>query len=167
MIEPTPREQTDESPRATASVDALPELRTQTVRLANELPGVPRQIRVEAGETAVEVVWDTSSAPDAGAPPASGAAPVPTPAPETTTGYRITAPLVGTHYRAAGPGDPPFVEVGDVVAAGQQVAIVEAMKLMNPVEADRSGTVTAVLAQDGEMVEYGQPLVELDAGNEG
>ncbi|WP_086664377.1 acetyl-CoA carboxylase biotin carboxyl carrier protein [Lentzea kentuckyensis] len=127
----------------------------QVVRLANELPGTPQRMKVEAAGTAVEVDWDTTADP-AGEPAAA------TPSPDDQPGGpRITAPLVGTFYRAPGPGEAPFVEVGDVVAEGQQVGIVEAMKLMNPVEATQSGTVAELLAGDGEMVEYGQPLILL------
>ncbi|MGH3826278.1 MAG: acetyl-CoA carboxylase biotin carboxyl carrier protein, partial [Pseudonocardiaceae bacterium] len=70
-------------------------------------------------------------------------------------------PLVGTFYRAAQPGGKAFVEVGDHVEPGTQVAVVEAMKLMNPVEADRAGRVTEFLSLDGAAVEYGQPLIAI------
>lgn len=128
---------------------------TQVVRLAQELPGTPQRMRVEAEGTAVEVDWDTSADP-AATEPSHGPEPREEPA-----GPRITAPLVGTFYRAPGPGEAPFVEVGDVVAEGQQVGIIEAMKLMNPVEAAQPGTVAEVLVEDGEMVEYSQPLIVL------
>jgi acetyl-CoA carboxylase biotin carboxyl carrier protein len=127
----------------------------QVVRLANELPGTPQRMKVEAAGTAVEVDWDTSADP-------AGAPEVAAPSRDTEpTGPRITAPLVGTFYRAPGPGEAPFVEVGDVVEEGQQVGIVEAMKLMNPVEATQSGTVAELLVEDGEMVEFSQPLILL------
>ncbi|WP_146765387.1 acetyl-CoA carboxylase biotin carboxyl carrier protein, partial [Micromonospora saelicesensis] len=74
----------------------------------------------------------------------------------------VRAPIVGTFYRAPEPGARPFVAVGDLVRPGQPVAIVEAMKLMNEVIADRTGRVAAVLVEDGQPVEYDQPLVELD-----
>jgi acetyl-CoA carboxylase biotin carboxyl carrier protein len=73
----------------------------------------------------------------------------------------VKAPLVGTFYRSPEPGAQPFVNVGDLVEPGQQVGIVEAMKLMNPVEADRSGRVVQVLVGDTEAVEYDQPLIVL------
>jgi acetyl-CoA carboxylase biotin carboxyl carrier protein len=66
--------------------------------------------------------------------------------------------MVGTFYRSASPGTKPFVEIGDSVEAGDVLCIVEAMKLMNEIEADVSGTVKAVLAENGQAVEYGQPL---------
>jgi len=75
--------------------------------------------------------------------------------------FEVVAPLVGTFYRAAQPGGKPFVKVGDHVEPGQQVAIVEAMKLMNPVEADRPGCVAEFLLPDGTAVEYGQALIAI------
>jgi len=73
----------------------------------------------------------------------------------------VIAPTVGVFYRAPSPGAAPFVEEGDTVAAGTQVGIVEAMKLMVPVEADRAGRVSKVLKSDGDPVEYGEPLIRL------
>jgi acetyl-CoA carboxylase biotin carboxyl carrier protein len=75
--------------------------------------------------------------------------------------HAIVAPLVGTCYLASAPGAPPFVEVGDVVEVGQQVAIIEAMKLMNAVVADRAGRVVEIVARDATAVEYEAPLVLL------
>ncbi|MFN3630595.1 MAG: acetyl-CoA carboxylase biotin carboxyl carrier protein [Casimicrobiaceae bacterium] len=96
--------------------------------------------------------------------PAAGGAPAPTPAPaaSTDTGHRIKSPMVGTFYRAASPGAKPFVEVGDTVTVGQTVCIIEAMKLMNEIEADRAGVVKAILCENGQAVEYGQPLVVIE-----
>jgi acetyl-CoA carboxylase biotin carboxyl carrier protein len=70
--------------------------------------------------------------------------------------------MVGTFYRAASPGAKPFVEVGDTVAQGDPLCIIEAMKLMNEIEADKAGVVKAILADNGQPVEFGQPLVILD-----
>ena len=67
--------------------------------------------------------------------------------------------MVGTFYRSASPGSKPFVEVGDVVQAGDPLCIIEAMKLMNEIEADKSGVVKQILAENGQPVEFGQPLV--------
>ena len=77
-------------------------------------------------------------------------------------GHAIVAPLVGTFYRASQPGAAPFVEEGDVVDEGQTVGIVEAMKLMNEVKADRGGTIAHFAATDGDWVEFEQPLVYLE-----
>ncbi len=79
----------------------------------------------------------------------------------------VVAPLVGTFYRAGEPDAPPFVSEGDMVEVGQQIAIVEAMKIMNSVQADRAGRVVKVLAKDGDMVEFGQPLMIIDPADAG
>lgn len=92
-------------------------------------------------------------------PPAAPAAPVPVPAvAEEPSGHVVKSPMVGTFYRAASPGAKAFVEVGDAVKEGDTLCIVEAMKLMNEIEADASGVVKAVLAENGQPVEFGQPL---------
>ena len=93
------------------------------------------------------------------APVAAPAAPVSAPAvAEEPSGHVVKSPMVGTFYRAASPGSKAFVEVGDAVKEGDTLCIVEAMKLMNEIEADASGVVEAVLAENGQPVEFGQPL---------
>jgi acetyl-CoA carboxylase biotin carboxyl carrier protein len=77
--------------------------------------------------------------------------------------YVVTAPMIGTYYSAPSPGDPPFVRVGDAVEVGQVVGIIEAMKIMNEILADRAGTVAEVLVANGQPVEYGSPLIRLSA----
>ena len=74
-------------------------------------------------------------------------------------GHVVKAPMVGTFYRAAAPGSASFVEVGDAVQVGDPLCIIEAMKLMNEIEADQAGIVKAILVENGQAVEYGQPLV--------
>jgi len=95
--------------------------------------------------------------------PAALGGPATTVAAETTPvaaeGHVVKSPMVGTFYRAAAPGSGPFVEVGDTVAVGDPLCIIEAMKLMNEIEADQPGVVKAILAENGQAVEYGQPLV--------
>ncbi|HET7037054.1 MAG TPA: acetyl-CoA carboxylase biotin carboxyl carrier protein [Thermomicrobiaceae bacterium] len=76
-------------------------------------------------------------------------------------GYLISSPMIGTFYAAAAPGDRPFVEVGDRVEPGQTVAIIEAMKIMNEIVAERGGEVTEIFVTNGEAVEYGHPLLRL------
>ena len=89
-----------------------------------------------------------------------------TPQPQTTTlEHIITAPMIGTYYSAPTPGAPPFVTVGDEVQSGQTIGIIEAMKIMNEITADRSGVVDAVLAGNGQAVEYGSPLMRLSIGS--
>ena len=74
----------------------------------------------------------------------------------------MKAPMVGTFYRAPSPGAKPFVEIGDSIKEGQPICIIEAMKIMNEIEADRSGTVTRILCENGQAVEFGQPLLILE-----
>jgi acetyl-CoA carboxylase biotin carboxyl carrier protein len=94
-----------------------------------------------------------------GAAPAAVAAPVAVPAAiEAPKGHTVTAPMVGTFYSSPSPGSPAFADVGTVVAVGDTLCIIEAMKMMNQIEADKAGRVAAVLAKNGEPVEYGQPL---------
>ncbi len=83
-------------------------------------------------------------------------APASLPEPE---GHTIKSPMVGTFYRSASPGAKAFVDIGDSVQVGDPLCIIEAMKLMNEIEADRAGVVKAILAENGQAVEYGQPLV--------
>lgn len=91
------------------------------------------------------------SAAAAPAPPSPASAPV-------AEGHVVKSPMVGTFYRSATPGSKPFVEVGDAVEEGATLCIVEAMKLMNEIEADKSGVVKAILTENGQPVEFGQPL---------
>ena len=73
-------------------------------------------------------------------------------------GHAVKSPMVGTFYRSANPGAKPFVEIGSVVKEGETICIIEAMKILNDIEADKSGTVTKILCENGQAVEYGQPL---------
>jgi acetyl-CoA carboxylase biotin carboxyl carrier protein len=73
-------------------------------------------------------------------------------------GHVVTSPMVGTFYRAPSPGADPFVQVGDTVKEGQTICIIEAMKLLNEIESDKSGVVKEILVENGQAVEYGQPL---------
>ena len=94
-------------------------------------------------------------------PMAAGAAPAPAPvaaAPAEPKGHALKSPMVGTFYRAPSPGAPSFVEVGQSVSKGQTLCIIEAMKLLNEIESDVAGTVKAILVENGQPVEYGQPL---------
>jgi acetyl-CoA carboxylase biotin carboxyl carrier protein len=87
--------------------------------------------------------------------PAMALAPV---AEETLSGHIVKSPMVGTFYRSASPGTKAFVEVGHSVKAGDTLCIIEAMKILNQIEADKSGTITKILVENAEPVEYGQPL---------
>jgi acetyl-CoA carboxylase biotin carboxyl carrier protein len=99
----------------------------------------------------------------AAAAPAVAAAPAAEQAaPAAVTGHQVKSPMVGSFYRAASPGAKAFVEVGDTVKEGDTVCIIEAMKILNEIEADKSGTVTRILADNGQAVEYGQPLFVIE-----
>jgi acetyl-CoA carboxylase biotin carboxyl carrier protein len=93
----------------------------------------------------------------AGGAPAPSAAPAPA-APAEPTGHVVKSPMVGTFYRSSAPGAPAFVEVGSSVKEGDTLCIIEAMKLLNEIDADISGTVTKILVENGQPVEFGQPL---------
>jgi acetyl-CoA carboxylase biotin carboxyl carrier protein len=108
-----------------------------------------------AGGTHATVPVALASAPVA----ANGAAPAAAAPPEQPEGHLVKSPMVGTFYRAASPGAKPFVEVGDSVQAGDTLCIIEAMKLMNEIESDKSGVVKQILVENGQPVEFGQPLV--------
>ena len=90
--------------------------------------------------------------------PAPGSAPPPAEAPAEPKGHTLKSPMVGTFYRAPSPGAPSFVEIGQSVSKGQTLCIIEAMKLLNEIESDVAGTVKAILVENGQPVEYGQPL---------
>ena len=129
------------------------------------------EIRVRRGETEItvkalpEVPAPTSPAPQqvaqARAAEAVAEAAESVTSPEANGLHAVRSPVVGTFYRAPAPGEDPYVEVGDTVAAGQTVCIVEAMKLMNEIVADVSGEVVEVLAENSSGVEYDQPLFRL------
>jgi len=149
--------------------DVLAAVRQTAIELLAAAPQPPSTLNVRAGTVAVEMAWDTTPPPAASTAPTqpageAGTAPSATPAATNDAGGGVdllTATTVGVFYRAPSPGAAPFVNEGDQVVPGQQIAIVEAMKLMLPVEADRHGTVAEVLVKDGEPVEYGQPLFRI------
>ncbi len=115
------------------------------------------------GSSQPQVVYGSAPAQAAlPAPAAAAPAPAPAaPAKEEPAGPAITSPMVGTFYLASGPGEQPFVKVGQHVDANTTVCIIEAMKVMNEIKAETSGTIARVIAQDGKPVQYGQPLFQL------
>ena len=121
----------------------------ERVRITRALPGQAHSPAVVATLPAPSLV------------PANGT-PAPTVLPASISeaeGHVVKSPMVGTFYRSAAPGANPFVEVGDQVQIGDPLCIIEAMKLMNEIEADQAGTVKAILIENGQPVEYGQPLI--------
>jgi acetyl-CoA carboxylase biotin carboxyl carrier protein len=108
-------------------------------------------------------VMATPLAPVAAPPQPAAAGEMPGPAGEAAeTGHVVKSPMVGTFYRAASPGGKPLVEVGSQVKSGEPLCIIEAMKIMNEIEADETGTIAKVLCENGQAVEFGQPLFIID-----
>ena len=103
-------------------------------------------------------VYTLPAGPAPAGPAAAGASAAPAEGEGAPEGHVIRSPMVGTFYRSAAPGAKAFVEVGQAVKAGETLCIIEAMKLLNEIEADRDGTVKAILAENGQPVEYGEPL---------
>ncbi|NHA16148.1 acetyl-CoA carboxylase biotin carboxyl carrier protein [Thioalkalivibrio sp. XN279] len=93
---------------------------------------------------------------------AAGSEPAAAPPPPPPAGHTVTAPMVGTFYGAAAPGAKPFVQIGSKVEVGDTLCIIEAMKMMNQIESDAAGTVVAILAENGEPVEFDQPLFVIE-----
>jgi acetyl-CoA carboxylase biotin carboxyl carrier protein len=150
----------------------LDAVRRSAHELLAEVPNHPSVVRVRAGDVAIELEWaatetigtiEVSGAPahtSVTAVASYGAGSV-----DATSNdplYDICAPTVGVFYRSAQPGSSPFVQEGDLVEMGQQVGILEAMKIMIPVEADRTGRIFAVLKPNGAQVEYGEPLFAIE-----
>lgn len=133
------------------------------------------ELEIKEGEESVRIARNSGTvqyvnAPMQGyapAPAQQAAAPAPAAAPVTAapvaaaapTGHSIKSPMVGTYYSAASPGSAPFIEVGKAVKVGDVICIIEAMKMMNQIQADKAGVIEAILVQDGNPVEFDQPLV--------
>jgi acetyl-CoA carboxylase biotin carboxyl carrier protein len=133
------------------------------------------EIEITEGEESVRISRYSSQAPAPAPAPVMAAAPAapvaaaPAPAPVAAAaaeaeedGHAVTAPMVGTFYSAPSPGSADFVQLGDRVNVGDTLCIVEAMKMMNPIEAEVSGTIKSIRAQNGDPVEYGQTLFMID-----
>ncbi|USD60625.1 acetyl-CoA carboxylase biotin carboxyl carrier protein [Vibrio sp. SCSIO 43140] len=134
------------------------------------------ELEISEGEESVRISRNGPAAAPApvhyAAAPAPLAAPAAAPAaapvaaeeaaPAAPAGHQVLSPMVGSFYRAPSPDAKPFVEVGQSVSAGDTICIVEAMKMMNQIEADKSGVITAILVEDGQAVEFDQPLVIIE-----
>lgn len=130
------------------------------------------EIEIHEGEESVRISRNGPAAPAIYAAPAMMAAPAAAapaaapagsaPAAEELKGHTVNSPMVGTFYRAPSPGSKPFVEIGQSVAVGDVLCIIEAMKILNQIESDRAGTVKRILVENGEPVEYNQPLFLID-----
>ena len=127
---------------------------------------------MSSAPTASRQTWWAAPAPYGYAPaapvlsvptsPAPPAAPASIPDAEAIQGHVLRSPMVGTFYRSAAPGSKPFVEIGQQVNVGDPVCIIEAMKMFNQIEADHAGTVTRILAENGQPIEYDQPLLVIE-----
>jgi acetyl-CoA carboxylase biotin carboxyl carrier protein len=124
------------------------------VRIVKAGYGVPTTMMMQpAGQMMMSPAPQAQPAPvDAGAAAAAAEAPA------APAGHVVKSPMVGTFYRSASPGSKPFVEIGAAIKEGDPICIVEAMKIMNEIESDMSGTVTKILVENGQAVEFGQPL---------
>jgi acetyl-CoA carboxylase biotin carboxyl carrier protein len=132
------------------------------------------EIEIHEGEESVRISRYAASAPAAPAPVAVAAAPAPAaPAPAAAepaggeannlpAGHIVKSPMVGTFYRASSPGASAFVEVGQSVQVGDTLCIIEAMKMLNQIEADKAGVIKAILVENAEPVEFGQPLFVIE-----
>jgi acetyl-CoA carboxylase biotin carboxyl carrier protein len=146
--------------------EMLEDVRREIILLLAELPRLPSTLRVQASGVAVELAWNggthgTGAAAGTTAPGGDAAAGDGDEGSDASTHY-VCAPTVGVFYRAPQPGAKPFVAEGGMVSAGEQVAIVEAMKLFLPVEADQSGRVARFLVADGSSVEFGERLIAIE-----
>jgi len=123
----------------------------ESVRISRHVPG--------SAVAAAPVMMPAAAPAVAAAAPAVAAAPA---EPEIPAGHVVKSPMVGTFYRSSSPGASAFVEVGSKVDVGDTLCIIEAMKMLNQIEADKAGTVSAILVENAEPVEYGQPLVVIE-----
>ena len=131
----------------------------EKVRICRQAPGGGQVLMAPPGMQPMPMTY---AAPMAGPGAAPAAAQAPAAAPPEPKGHQLKSPMVGTFYRAPSPGAPPFVEIGQAVTKGQTLCIIEAMKLLNEIESDATGTVKAILVENGQPVEYGQPLFTIE-----
>ena len=128
-----------------------------------EITEAEGKVRIVKSGGKVVQQFAPAPAPMAAAPAQPAAAPVAElPAPAEPVGHVVKSPMVGTFYRASSPGAKAFVEVGSQVKEGETICIIEAMKILNEIEADKAGTVTRILGENGQAVEYGQPLFVIE-----
>ncbi len=129
-----------------------------------EITEADGKVRIVKADPAAIAPVQYVSAPAAPVLPAAGApaASAETAAAPVDAGHAVKSPMVGTFYRSANPGSKAFVEIGDTIKEGDPICIIEAMKIMNEIEADKSGTVTGILCENGQAVEFGQPLLTIE-----
>ncbi|MGH3936338.1 MAG: acetyl-CoA carboxylase biotin carboxyl carrier protein [Pseudonocardiaceae bacterium] len=150
-------------PNPPTSAQELKTLCQEVIALVRSLPGPLGRIAVRTTEHTVEVEWpigDATPAPMITTQPSTPVARTLAPVPDEAV-HVVRAPLVGTFYRLPQPDADPFVSIGDIVEAGQTVAIVEAMKLLNHIVAEVAGRIVEICVGDGEPVEFDQPLMRI------
>ena len=129
-----------------------------------EITEAEGKVRIVKGGPATPMQYQNLASMAAQSPivaPAAAAALVTSEAAAAVSNHVVKSPMVGTFYRSASPGAKPFVELGGTVKEGETICIVEAMKILNEIEADKSGTVAKILCVNGQAVEYGQPMFEI------
>jgi len=130
-----------------------------------EADGKVRIVKADPAAVAMQPVYAPAPAPAAPLATAVAAAPVAAAAPAAApveTGHVVKSPMVGTFYRASGPNAKPFGDIGQQIKEGEPICIIEAMKIMNEIEADKGGTITKILCENGQPVEFGQPLFVIE-----
>ena len=125
----------------------------ESVRISRQHPNAPMMPMTYMMPPAGQATAAPAAAPAVSAEPAKPVAP---------SGHTVKSPMVGTFYRSASPGAKPFVDVGQSVSAGETLCIIEAMKMLNQIESDKAGKVVAILVENGQPVEYGQPLFVIE-----
>ncbi|MCZ8293931.1 MAG: acetyl-CoA carboxylase biotin carboxyl carrier protein [Hylemonella sp.] len=126
-----------------------------------EITEAEGKVRIVKGGGAMVQSYQMPVAQAVAAPAAAPVAAAPVAAPvvaQAPSGHAVKSPMVGTFYRSSSPGAKAFVEVGQAVKQGETICIIEAMKILNEIEADKAGTITQILCENGQAVEYGQPL---------
>jgi acetyl-CoA carboxylase biotin carboxyl carrier protein len=168
----------DRSAGSADSADVLKQLQDSALGLLAGLDRAPKSLRIKADQVEIELAWPEAQAGAVAAPGAPVTVAPPPGAPilmavptgpaepsgagDTDSGHYLLAHTVGVFYRAQEPGGKPFVEPGEVVSPGQQIGIIEAMKLMIPVEAEIGGRIVEALVADGSAVEYGDKLFAIE-----
>jgi acetyl-CoA carboxylase biotin carboxyl carrier protein len=149
-------------PGADEPAEVLRHLKDTALEMLARMDSTPASLRIRTADVELELEWSQRApAGPAGLPPAPAPA-ILAPAAEASANGYLTAPMVGVFYRAPRPGADPFVGPGDEITPGQQVGIIEAMKLMVPVEATVAGRVVEVLVEDAAAVEYGDRLFSIE-----
>jgi acetyl-CoA carboxylase biotin carboxyl carrier protein len=132
------------------------------VRIVKSEPGGLATVPMVVPQQAYVAPPVATAVPPVAAPTAATALAATAPGPAAEVGHTVKSPMVGTFYRSSSPGGKPFAEIGAPIKEGEPICIIEAMKIMNEIEADKSGVVTQILCENGQAVEFGQPLFVIE-----